>query len=206
MTDVIQVSVRRELRSDRLRDQLPRPSRRVVSVLLTTAVAVDVCGVMRREGKGTGQMIEPHPQCSAYCRHSPPPLTPRWCVKQNTATDRVASFCHRNNTIWRLRQKNSLPLIPKRCLPEQQLLLLHLFNGLFSRTTWVSLHPKGKPFWVLLEQEMTGLQWHQPDHMQIICTSLQTDNHASTPPQLEEENKRTRLSQVHVIVVCHSND
>ena len=27
---------------------------------------------------------------------------------------------------------------------------------------------------------MTGWQWHQPDHMQIICTSLQTDNHAST--------------------------
>jgi len=23
-------------------------------------------------------------------------------------------------------------------------------------------------------------QWHQPDHMQIICTSLQTDNHVST--------------------------
>jgi len=23
-----------------------------------------------------------------------------------------------------------------------------------------------------------GWQWHQLDHMQIICTSLQTDNHA----------------------------
>ena len=41
-------------------------SRRVNIVLLPTAVAVDVCGVMRREGKETGQMIEPHPQCSAY--------------------------------------------------------------------------------------------------------------------------------------------
>jgi len=39
--------------------------------------------------------------------------------------------------------------------------MLHPFNGLFSRTTWVS-------------------QWHQLGHMQIICTSLQTDNHAST--------------------------
>jgi len=27
---------------------------------------------------------------------------------------------------------------------------------------------------------MTGWQWHQLDHMQIICTSLQPDNHAST--------------------------
>jgi len=52
----------------------------------------------------------------------------------------------------------------------------------FSRTTWVSRHQKGKPFWILLEQEMMGWQWHQLDHMQIICTSLQTDNHTSTSP------------------------
>jgi len=25
-----------------------------------------------------------------------------------------------------------------------------------------------------------GQQWHQLDHMEIICTSLQTDNHANT--------------------------
>ena len=31
-----------------------------------------------------------------------------------------------------------------------------------------------------MKQEMTGLQWHQLDHTQIICTSLQTDNYAST--------------------------
>ena len=29
---------------------------------------------------------------------------------------------------------------------------------------------------------MMGWQWHQLDHMQIICTSLQTDNHTSTSP------------------------
>jgi len=52
----------------------------------------------------------------------------------------------------------------------------------FFRTTGVSRHQKGKPFWILLEQEMMGWQWHQLDHMQIICTSLQTDNHASTSP------------------------
>jgi len=52
----------------------------------------------------------------------------------------------------------------------------------FSRTTWVSWHQKGKPFWILLEWEMMGWQWHQLGHIQIICTSLQTDNHASTSP------------------------
>jgi len=50
----------------------------------------------------------------------------------------------------------------------------------FSRTTRVRQHQKGKKFWILQEQEMTGWQWHQLDHTQIICTSLQTDNHAST--------------------------
>jgi len=54
------------------------------------------------------------------------------------------------------------------------LLLLHPFNGLSSRTTWISWHQKGKPFWILLQQEMMGWQWHQLDDMQIICTSFQT--------------------------------
>ena len=39
---------------------------------------------------------------------------------------------------------------------------------------------KVKPIWILLKQE-TEWQWHQLGHMQV-CTSLQTDNHASTPP------------------------
>jgi len=52
----------------------------------------------------------------------------------------------------------------------------------FNRTTWVGPHQKGKPFWILLEQEMMGWQWHQLDHMQIICTLLQTDSHATTSP------------------------
>jgi len=63
------------------------------------------------------------------------------------------------------------------CSCDLLLLLLHPFNRPFSRTTWVSWHHKGKPLWILLEQEMMGWHWHQLDHMQIICTSLQTDNH-----------------------------
>ena len=31
-----------------------------------------------------------------------------------------------------------------------------------------------------MKQEMMGWQWHQLDHMQIICTLLQTENNAST--------------------------
>jgi len=36
---------------------------------------------------------------------------------------------------------------------------------------------------------MMGWQWHQLDHMQIICTSLQTDNHTSISPLMEEKIK-----------------
>jgi len=46
-------------------------------------------------------------------------------------------------------------------------------------TPFVGRHQIGKPFWILLQQEMMGWQWHQLDYMQIICTSLHTDNHAS---------------------------
>jgi len=35
-------------------------------------------------------------------------------------------------------------------------------------------------FWILMKQGMIGWLWHQLDHMQIICTSLQTDSHTST--------------------------
>jgi len=82
---------------------------------------------------------------------------------------------HPSNSIKTLKLGSSHP-------PTSQLLLLHPFNGLFSRTTWVSQHQKGKPFWILLKQETMGRHWHQLDHMQIICISLQTDNHASTSP------------------------
>ena len=43
---------------------------------------------------------------------------------------------------------------------------------------------KVKPSWILLnftEATDSEWQWHQLGHMQV-CTSLQTDNHASTPP------------------------
>ena len=40
---------------------------------------------------------------------------------------------------------------------------------------------KVRPIWILRKQETCEWQWHQLGHMQV-CTSLQTDNHASTPP------------------------
>ena len=57
----------------------------------------------------------------------------------------------------------------------------HPFNGSFSRTTQVSRYQKGKTNLDFAETRGSEWQWHQLGHMQV-CISLQTDNHASTPP------------------------
>ena len=57
----------------------------------------------------------------------------------------------------------------------------HTFNGPFSGTTRVSRYQKGKTNLDFTEARDSEWQLHQLGHMQV-CTSLQTDNHASTPP------------------------
>ena len=47
-------------------------------------------------------------------------------------------------------------------------------------SSWLQKSRKAYPIWILMKQEMTGWHWHQLDHVQIISTSLRTDNHAST--------------------------
>ena len=55
------------------------------------------------------------------------------------------------------------------------------FNDPLSVTTWVSQHQKGKTSLDFTEARDSEWQWHQLGHVQV-CISLQTDNHASTPP------------------------
>ena len=71
----------------------------------------------------------------------------------------------------------------RHCVSVSALLLLLLqpFNGLFSGTTQVSRYQKGKTNLDFTEARDSEWQWHQLGYMQV-CTSLQTDNHASTPP------------------------
>ena len=57
----------------------------------------------------------------------------------------------------------------------------HPFNGLLSRTTWVSWYQKGKTSLDFTEARDSKWQWHQLGHIQV-CTLLQTDNHANTSP------------------------
>jgi len=51
------------------------------------------------------------------------------------------------------------------------------FNGLFSKTTWVSLYQKGKPIWILLEQDTvsgSGISW-------ATCKSAPRSRQITTP-------------------------
>ena len=62
------------------------------------------------------------------------------------------------------------------------LLLLHAVHDLFSRKTWISRYQKGKTspdINDVRDYGVLGWQWHWLDHMQTICTSLQTDNHTN---------------------------
>ena len=55
----------------------------------------------------------------------------------------------------------------------------HPFNGPVSGTTQVSRYQKGKTNLYFTEARDSDWQWNPLGHMQV-CTSLQTDNHAST--------------------------
>ena len=54
-------------------------------------------------------------------------------------------------------------------------------TAIFSGTTCVSWYQKGNINLDFCEARDSEWQWHQLGHMQV-CTLLQTDNHASTPP------------------------
>jgi len=65
-----------------------------------------------------------------------------------------------------------------------QILQLHThpFKGPFFGTTQVSRYQKGKTNQDFTEATDNEWQWHQLGHYMQVCTSLQTDNHTSTPP------------------------
>ena len=61
-------------------------------------------------------------------------------------------------------------------------------TALFSGTTQVSRYQKGKTNLDFTEARGNEWQWNPLGHMQV-CTSLQTDNHASTPTTHDVRNK-----------------
>jgi len=65
---------------------------------------------------------------------------------------------------------------------ETQVVHYYYTRLIFSRTNWISWYQKGKTSLDSNEARDDGVwgwQWHQLDHTQKICTSLQTDNHTN---------------------------
>jgi len=77
---------------------------------------------------------------------------------------------------WMFLLVPAYPGCPGSKAVKRSLLLL-----LLSGTTRVSQYQNGKTNLDFTEARDSEWQWHQLGHMQV-CTSLQTNNHASTPP------------------------
>jgi len=78
------------------------------------------------------------------------------------------------------------PVDSDTALRETKALISHThthtcLTALFPGTTQVSRYQKGETNLDFAEARDSEWQWHQLEHMQV-CTSLQTDNHANTPP------------------------
>ena len=68
-----------------------------------------------------------------------------------------------------------------------------------------------------MKQEMMGRQWHLLDHMQIICTLLQTDNYHSTsslsftgqmpflPPNQQHQSTEGKMSGICTTTPHHNH-
>jgi len=92
----------------------------------------------------------------------------------------------------------------------------HPFNGPLSGTTQVSRYQKGKTNLNFTEARDSEWQWHPLGHMQV-CTSLQSDCHASTPPlsfftgwmpylppnQQRQSTEGLRYWNNHIYYSCH---
>jgi len=66
----------------------------------------------------------------------------------------------------------------------------------------VSQYQKGKIDLDFTEARDSEWQWHQLGHVQV-CTLLQTDNHASTPPIVFYSIKANLLQENHQNSVHH---
>ena len=93
------------------------------------------------------------------------------CISTYSNADIV---CYRATWRTELNKRNSVRLIVDRTHTRTHTCLPALFPGLSG---WAGT--RGKPNLDFTEARDSESQWHQLGHMQV-CTSLQTDNHAST--------------------------
>ena len=95
-----------------------------------------------------------------------------------SAPPKGTSLCGTASKFWRFLQQSWCERFGCRPLEHTH---TRAFNGPLSGTTQVSRYQKGKTNLDFTGARDSEWQWHQLGHMQV-CTSLQTDNHDSTPP------------------------
>ena len=111
----------------------------------------------------------------------------RWSRRSTTCVVSWASrapACMTSRPLWVAAapfQTKYVHLTPSYIHTHTHTHTTHTFNGPFSGTTRVSRYQKGKTNLDFTEARDSEWQWHQLGHMQV-CTSLQADNRASTPP------------------------
>jgi len=115
----------------------------------------------------------PRPICTACteCQHQSSVVKGGVSFHRDSCTERETKTHLQNHTY---------ALFPTRSLVSFRR-HTHPFNGPLSGTTRVSRYQKGKTNLDFTEARYSEWQWHPLGHMQV-CISLQTDNHASTPP------------------------
>ena len=85
-----------------------------------------------------------------------------WVVENRRCTT-IRDFQSVYDNIWPQSTRAICEEATKRAIIRYDTMLLHPFNGLFPRQPGQAgtSHQKGKPFRILLEQEMMEWQWQQ---------------------------------------------
>ena len=103
---------------------------------------------------------------------------------QNTPVSAASptTSAHQPSTAYNIHtQTASLTYSISTVMTSTHLTHTQPFSGPLSRNTRVSRYQKDKTNLDLTKARDSEWQWHQLGRMQV-CASLQTDNHASTPP------------------------
>jgi len=104
-----------------------------------------------------------------------------WCVKVELLEEKFTTVHNKNTlTLWK-EKKPTWKTADSIKWPHLTPIYIHPFHSHLSRTIQVSRYQKGKTNLDFTEARDSEWQRHQLGRMQV-CTSLQTDNHASTPP------------------------
>ena len=136
------------------------------------------CDQQRHTDHGIGRNVCCAQRCRRLTRQESRPKCPA-C--------HASSVCTR--TVWDGSQERAATakcqtsLSPARvaCTPGSTYNITELVNTHTHTTRSTALFP-GLPGWAdFTKARDSEWQWHQLGHMQV-CTSIQTDNHASTPP------------------------